>query len=128
MLLYANIFPATSNQALLFAFALSVLLCLSPKHIKLNDDKACLKQTQIQFLGHIISKHGVKPDPQKVKAIADMPAPIDAQGVRRFCGLVQYLARYIPNLSASAEPLRLLTHKDTPFVSGPLHVKMHSTK
>ncbi|GFS01191.1 retrovirus-related Pol polyprotein from transposon 17.6 [Elysia marginata] len=44
-----------------------------------------------------------------------MAAPEDVAGVRRFCGIIQYLARFIPNLSKSAEPLRALTRKDIEF-------------
>ncbi|GFS21258.1 polyprotein [Elysia marginata] len=85
------------------------------RKILLNEGKACLKRTEIDFLGHVIGANGVKPDPNKVKATLDMPAPEDVAGVRRFCGIIQYLARFIPNLSKSAEPLRALTRKDIEF-------------
>ena len=88
--------------------------CLT-KRIRLNNEKAVLKKSEIEFLGHIITANGVKPDPKKVKAIVEMPPPHDIAGIRRFCGFVQYLSRYVPNLSDSAEPLRALTRKDALF-------------
>lgn len=85
------------------------------RNVQLNDEKACLKKKELEFLGHIIGQNGVKPDPNKVKAILEMPEPNDAAGVRRFCGIIQYLARFIPNLSTTAEPLRSLTRKNAEF-------------
>ena len=82
------------------------------KNIILNDDKAILKQTELVFMGHVISDQGVRPDPAKVETIAKMPSPTDVSGVKRFCGMVQYLARFLPNLAANLEPLRHLTRKN----------------
>ena len=41
-----------------------------------------------------------------------MPQPVDVQGVRRFCGMVQYLSKFIPHLADTLEPIRMLTRKD----------------
>ena len=62
------------------------------KNILLNEGNACLKKTEISFLGHIIVTNGVKPDSCKVKVIIDTPAPNNLASVRRFCGIIQYLA------------------------------------
>ncbi|RUS90003.1 hypothetical protein EGW08_002270 [Elysia chlorotica] len=85
------------------------------RNIILNEEKACLKKTEIDFLGHTIGKDGLKPDTNKVRAILEMPEPKDVSAVRRFCGIIQYLARFMPNLSRTAEPLRALTRKDAEF-------------
>ncbi|GFR91026.1 polyprotein [Elysia marginata] len=74
------------------------------RKILLNEGKACLKRTEIDFLGHVIGANGVKPDPNKVKAILDMPAPEDVAGVRRFCGIIQYLARQRLEVGRRFEP------------------------
>lgn len=52
----------------------------------------------------------------KVQAIRDMPIPTDVEGVNRLCGMAQYMAKFLPNLVATLEPIRALTRKDTPFV------------
>jgi len=54
------------------------------KNIILNDDKAILKQTELVFMGHVISDQGVRPDPAKVEAIAKMTSPTDVSGVNAF--------------------------------------------
>ena len=60
-------------------------------------------------MGHQITKDGICADSCKVTAIREMPSPTDIQGVKRFYGMVQYLARFMPNLAQSLEPLRRLT-------------------
>ena len=58
----------------------------------------------------------MKVDEAKVQAIHDMPAPTDVAGVKRICGMVQYLSRFLPDLAGTLEPIRPLTRKDTPFL------------
>ena len=79
--------------------------------IKLNKAKVVIDCREFVFLGHIINASGIKPDPAKVRAIVDMPTPEDITDLRRFCGLVQFLSKFIPGLSELAAPLRALTHK-----------------
>lgn len=83
--------------------------------IILNDEKALTKLKQIEFLGHVINAEGIRPDPEKIRAITEMTKPTDVPGVRRFCGLVQYLSRFLPHLSRTVDPLRALTRKNALF-------------
>lgn len=68
--------------------------------------------SEVKFIGQTITAEGLKPDPEKVRAVLDMPNQIDVAGVRRFIGFVTYLAKFLPNLSDICEPLRKLTQKD----------------
>ena len=70
------------------------------------------KQTQIKFMGHLITNDGVQADKSKVDAILSMPAPTDVHGVKRFCGMIQYLSKFLPNLASDLQPIRELTRKD----------------
>ena len=88
-----------------------ILLRCRAKGIKLNQEKLKFKQTEIPYLGHLVTKDRLKPDPGKVEAVK-MPKPDDATAVRRFCGFIAYLARFLPRLSEVLEPLRQLTRKD----------------
>jgi hypothetical protein len=60
----------------------------------------------------LITNRGIKADPEKVLAIVEIPSPIDVSGVKRVFGLVQYVAKFIPNLSDVTATLRLLTQED----------------
>ena len=56
----------------------------------------------------MITKEGVKPDPGKIQAITQMKPLVNSEGIQRFLGHVNYLAKFIPNCSAECEPLRRL--------------------
>ena len=44
-------------------------------NLKLNKSKVKLRQAEVKFMGHMISKDGLKPDPDKATAIKNMPKP-----------------------------------------------------
>ena len=50
-----------------------------------------------------------------MKAISDMPTPTDKTAVRRLLGIINYLSRFVPQLTDMAEPLRVLTRKEAIF-------------
>ncbi len=82
-------------------------------YIKLS--KCAFGMESIDFLGHTISKEGVQADPKKIKAVSNMPAPKDGNGIRRFLGMASFYRRYIKNFAARTDKLRELTHKNTIF-------------
>mgnify|MGYP000713029351 FL=1 len=86
------------------------------KNIVLNKDKQQTGLTEITFHGHRITKDGVKADEAKVQAIRNIPAPTDVAVVKRLCGMVQYMPRFLPDLTQTIEPIRALTRKNTPFL------------
>ena len=81
----------------------------------MNKEKAREKQEEVIFMGHKISDRGIEPDARKVEAIRKMPTPKDVHDVRRFCGLVQYLSKFLDKLSDRLQPFRKLTKKETVF-------------
>ena len=62
-------------------------------------------------MGHIIDASGIRPDPDKVKAILSMPEPTDVSEVRRVLGMVNHLSKFSPKLANLTEPLRALLSK-----------------
>ena len=93
----------------------SLLERCQERNIKLNREKFMFKCSQVPFIGHLLTREGLKPDPQKVEAICNMPKPEDVQAVQRFVNTVKYLSRFPEDLSDMSEPLRRLTHKDVPW-------------
>ena len=85
------------------------------RNIVLNEEKQEIGLREISFHGHKITCEGVKASDDKIKAIIDMPSPTDVSGVKRFCGMVQYMSRFLPSLSATLEPIRALTRKHQPW-------------
>ena len=56
----------------------------------------------------MLTADGLKPDQEKVRAVQNMPEPEDKAGLMRFLGMLQYLAKFVPNLSEESAPLRTL--------------------
>jgi len=81
------------------------------QNIVLNEAKKEIGK-EITFHGHKITDKGVMPDEQKVEAIRNMPTPTNVTDVRRICGLAQYMAKFLPDLATTLEPMRKLIHKD----------------
>ena len=66
------------------------------------------------MLGHIVSKRYIEVDPEKIKAILDMPALRNEKEIRGFLGRLQYISRFIARLTDICEPIfRPLRKKQT---------------
>ncbi|XP_022779210.1 uncharacterized protein K02A2.6-like [Stylophora pistillata] len=77
----------------------------------LNADKCALGMCELKFLGHVISAEGIKPEPDKVKAIADAPVLQNQAELRSFLGSITYLTQFVSNLATVITPLRYLMQK-----------------
>jgi hypothetical protein len=64
-------------------------------------------------VGHVRTCDGLKPDFEKIRAVQEMPCPCNFNELDTFMGLIQYLEKFIPNLSEHTAPLRALLEKDT---------------
>ena len=63
---------------------------------------------EIKYLGHLITEQGIRPNPEKVRAIKEMPWPDSAEKMASFLGLVSYYRAFIENCSTISEPLQIL--------------------
>ena len=81
-------------------------------NLKLNEEKLEFRKSSVTYVGHVLSDKGVKPDSEKCRAINEMEEPKDISELQTFMGLVQYLGKFIPNLSEVTAPLRKLQEKD----------------
>ena len=86
------------------------------KHIKLKMEKCSFLRKHIQYLGHIVSGDGIRPVPEKLNSIQNMPRPYTSTEVKQFLGLVGYYRKFIPRYADIARPLNALTRKDVEFV------------
>ena len=80
-----------------------------------NPDKSQFFQTQIEYLGHIVSSDGIRPDPRKIETIQKWPTPKNVHEVRSFLGLAGFYQKFAKNFSRIALPLTVLTRKRTTF-------------
>ncbi len=71
-------------------------------------------QRETVFLGHLVSAEGIKPDPDKIKAVREWRIPRSKKDIRSFVGLCSYYRKFIPHFATIAEPLhRLQSIKET---------------
>ena len=94
----------------------SVLSRLRTGGLKLKVKKCTFCAPQVKYLGHVVSKEGLRPDESKVSAVQNFPIPQDLTQLRSFLGLIGYYRRFIKDFSMHAEPLYRLTKKNIPFV------------
>ena len=92
-----------------------VLKRLRQAGLKLQPHKCKFLQSQVTYLGHVVSAQGVSPDPEKTSKIKSWPVPQSAQEVQRFLGLANYYRRFIKDFATMAKPLHRLTEKGVPF-------------
>ena len=92
-----------------------VLRQLKEANLKLNAEKCLFFQTEVTFLGHLVSEKGISTAPEKVKSVQEWPIPTNVSEVRSFVGLCSYLRRFIPGFSTICKPLHVLTEKGHNF-------------
>ncbi len=88
---------------------------LSQANLKVKFSKTQLFCTEIEYLGFLVGRDGVKVNPRKVAAIANFPAPKNVKGVQSFLGLVNYFRVFVVNFSERARPLYELLKADNPW-------------
>jgi hypothetical protein len=76
-------------------------------------EKCIIFATQTEYLGHVVSREGLKMDPAKIEKVSNIdPAGINTiERVRAFLGLCSYYRRFISGFSQIAAPLTDLTQK-----------------
>lgn len=73
--------------------------------------KCAFGKTQVEYLGHIVSKSGVSANPTKLEAIANWPIPTSVKALQGFLGLRGYYRKFIPQFGKIIGPLTALTKK-----------------
>lgn len=95
-----------------------VLERLQQEGLTLNNDKCQFAVERVMFLGHIVTAQGIEADPEKIKAIKEMPTPKDTTDVKRFVGMVNYVGKFSPRIAELTQPLRELLKADTAWTWG----------
>ena len=78
-------------------------------NLKLNKEKCHFRCTSIPFFGKVVSREGVQPDLQKIKALTEMPAPKIKKELQAFLGIINYLGKFSPGTAEVCKPLCKLT-------------------
>ena len=81
-------------------------------NLKFNAKKCRIRQEEVPYVGHVLSKEGLKPDPEKIRALQQMQPPPNTKELKSFLGFIQYLAKFTPNMASESAPPRELLEKE----------------
>ena len=84
--------------------------------LTLNPRKFKFKCKMVPFFGNVVSDQGILPDPKKVQSIKNWPSPKSPKELQSFLGAVNYLSKFIPELSSLRSPLQGLVKKDSEYL------------
>ena len=73
-------------------------------------------QTEIVFLGHMVSAAGIKPSPTNISKIIDWPRPKTPRQVKQLVAMCSYYRRYVSDYANIVRPMVELTKKGKRFV------------
>lgn len=83
--------------------------------LKLQPDKCEYLRPELEYLGHVISEHGIRPNPNRIEKVRTYPAPKNPKEIKQFLGLVGYYRKFIKDFSKTAKPLTRLLQKSSIF-------------
>lgn len=86
---------------------------LREANLKVQLDKSEFLHKEIAFLGHIVTSEGVKPNPDKIKAIQNFPIPRNEKQIKSFLGLLGYYRKFIKNFALITKPMTECLRKDS---------------
>lgn len=95
---------------------LDVFLRLRKVNLKLNPEKCAFLKKEILYLGHVVSKDGILPDPDKIKILETYPVPKNADEVKRFVAFANYYRKFIYNFDKKSYSLNKLCRKNVEFI------------
>ena len=70
---------------------------------------------EVSFLGHIVSKEGIRVDPKKVEVVLDWKPPRNVTEVCSFLGLTGYYRRFVKGFSMTAAPMTRLFQNNVKY-------------
>ena len=84
----------------------------------LNVEKCKFKETELIYFGQKLTKNGMEAEENKVKGTLELQKHEDRKFVQRLLGLINYVKKFIPNLSKLTTPCRELLVKNKPYEWG----------
>lgn len=77
----------------------------------IKAEKFTIATQELEYLGHIIDHRGIRPNPAKTLAIAQMKAPHDVATLRAYLGGINFYCKYVNKMHELRYPLNELLKK-----------------
>ena len=100
---------------------IQVLARLERACFTLGIEKCAFNQPAVKFLGQILDCNGIRPDPDKVKAIQEISPSRNISELRRFLGMINQQSKFSPCLAENMKPLRDLLSKKNHWSWSSIH-------
>ena len=71
--------------------------------------------TEGKLLGHVVSKKGISIDPERIKAIEQIPLPHNKKGMQSFMGTINFIRRFVPDFAQIVKPLQQIVKQSAQF-------------
>ena len=104
-----------------------VMTRLEQAGMRLKKSKCAFLMNSVEYLGHCISADGIRPSPERKRAVIEAPAPQNLEQLRSFLGLVNYYGKFLPNLANTLSPLYRLLQKNVAWSWGDDHKRAFQT-
>ena len=95
-----------------------VLSRLARVNLKVKLAKCSFCRHQVRYLGHLVTREGIRVDTEKTDIVLKARAPTNRKELRSFLGLVNYYRKFLDNHAAVVAPLSRLTSAKIPWEWG----------
>ena len=105
----------STTAELHIAHLVEAFLILREYNMKLNPAKCAFGVSARKFLGFIVDNRGIEANPDKIRAVLDMPSPSSIKKVQRLTGRIAALSRFVSRASDKCQPLFQILKKSFPM-------------
>lgn len=95
---------------------------LRESNFKIQMDKSEFLKLETDFLGHVITRDGVKPNPDKIATIEKYPLPKTTKQIKQFLGLLGYYRKFIPDFARLTKPMTSCLKKNSKITLDKIYV------
>jgi hypothetical protein len=108
-----KVYSKTFNEHLIHLEEVFIRIREFGLKVKTSKCSFCMEETK--FLGFVVSKDGIKPDPKKVEAARNYPKPMTKKQMKQFLGFASFDRRFVKSFAMLADTLNEMTRKDVKF-------------
>lgn len=89
-----------------------IFKALKNANLKIQIDKCNFFCKETEYLGHVLTQNGIKPNPKKIKDISELKLPTTPKQIKSFLGITGFYRKFIKNYAKIAQPMTKYLRKD----------------